>query len=156
MLCVPLPAVGRGRMSFHILVFFSFCFVANKNALVSTLTPKQGRCSRGATLFPDFVIKSDSLWKCQHIPRDITVTTRRRILMFPCALCGPFERSFPAGLSPAPLLSKRSYSSVISASQLMAELYMMFSRSSIPFGKLFSSSFPRDACLICRIDEMRY
>ncbi len=42
--------------------------------------------------------------------------------MFPCALGGPFERSFPAGLSPASLLSKRSYSSVISASQLMVEI----------------------------------
>ena len=57
--------------------------------------------------------------------------------MFPCALGGPFERSFPAGLSPVPLLSKRSYSSVISASQLMVGIIYDHLR----FVKLFFYDF---------------
>ena len=142
-LFVPCPPLAAGECPFIFLIF-----VANKNALVSTLTPKQGRCSRGATLFPDFLIKSDSLWKCQHIPRDITVTTRRRILMFPCALCGPFERSFPAGLSPAPLLSKRSYSSVISASQLMVEI---ISNAYLYVKHYFLCFLSYDPCFNCHI-----
>jgi hypothetical protein len=95
---------------------------------------------------------SGSHWKCQHIPRDITVTTRCgiRLTAFPRTLGGPFERSCSRGASTCSPLSLGSYALVISASQLMRRIiYDLFLPVKSDFVRFSCVKAGYTACLRC-------
>ena len=126
MVFVPCPPLAADVCPFFIIHFILFsgnekrpCFDAY--AETRTMLSRCHLVSR---------ISSGSLRKCQHIPRDITVTTRRRILAFPCALGGPFERSFPAGLPPYPRSLRGRTRSLSPLHSLWREVYTILPRSS--------------------------
>ena len=137
MVVCPFPplAAGLSFLSFH---FFLLTGGNKKSPVSASLAETRAMLSRCHLVSRT---NSGSHWKCQHIPRDITVTTRCgiRLTAFPRTLGGPFERSCSRGASTSPPLSIGSYASFISASQLMGWIiYSSFSPVKRDFVRFFA------------------
>ena len=147
MVFFPRPPLAADFLSFLLFEFQFFCFAANKNALASALCRNKDDALAVPPCFP-IHHKSDSLRKCQHIPRDITVTTRRRILCSPARSAVHLNDRFLRDFHQRPCSLRGRIRPLSPLHSLWSKLYRMHISSS---STIFCVFLSYDPCFNCHI-----
>jgi hypothetical protein len=138
MLFVPCPPLAADDCPFSSL-FKIFVFRQRKTPLLRRLRRNKDDALAVPPCFPnEFGLFAEMP---THSPRYNGHDPSQDTISFPCALGGPFERSFPAGLPPCPRSLRGRFRSLSPLHSLWCELYTMFLWSSSGNNIFFSRVF---------------